>query len=289
MNIQFIFISLMYLIFNVFLSVLCYKIFLNYRYKELYKIDLNNLKNAYNPKFICGLDIYECIEAIIWMAVLGFLQFLIIRNFVFNNPDSYIYFVGLYYGYLVYFFPFLVICYIIRAYNTYKDDYQSFLYWECFLYKGPKPKLFWDDPKYRKNSYVQIRKTDIITQAENEKKWVKILIIILFVMMLIFHIPTVMGMTCFSDEKIIISYHEYEYSDITAIYKTEKFKSFTGEIKDISCTYIIFNDEAEWGYSDEEISKHAKENFVETVSERSGIEITECEILPDNLHYKRIS
>lgn len=262
---------------------LFYKIFINYRYNYFSYINNDDKTSLYNPKFICGLEIYDIIEASLFMFAVGILQYLIREYVIFPDRGNYIYFQYMPFGYILYYFPLILICYILRTYNDYKNDYTSFLYWECFLYKGEQPKLFWDDPKYRKSSCLAIGKSEISYQAEKEKKCVLVFIVVWLCIMLIGQVSILFSVQSFNEKNIIISYDEYEYSDIIAIYKASKFKTLSGKIKDDNRTAIVFNDGRVSYYTDKNISEHAQKDFVNTISDKSGISIIECEFLPDDL------
>ncbi len=288
MSFEMIAFSLMHFIFALFVSISVYKIFVKYRYNEMIKINLDNMKNIDDSDYICGLDISDLKKAFPVCVCLS-VVFLVIQNFIIfsgepfyvsggiktNNLINCLFFI------VMYMYPCSIIFYVIRNYKTHGAEYQRFLFWECFMYKGKKLKLFWDDPKYRKNSDLTISKFDVIKQADHEKKWTKICIFVMTAFLMIAPFAESGSAVYFDSNKILISYDKYDYDDITAINYVSAPSLKTKKQNNNSFAAIMFSDGRIYRKYSRTDGDVPLDEFIEFISEKSGIKPVECDALPD--------
>ena len=178
MSIQFLSIIFMYFLLDYFVLFLMYKIFTKYRYKEMLKINLDDINSIDKSDFNCCGSPIDMFNALILLGVIMLLTIIIDNYVIFGSKFGYIYFDYIGIGCLPCVFPFFILCYIVRSYKEYKNDYQNYLFYECFRYNGKKIKLLSDNKKYRRNSNLVIKRSDLIEQAEKERKGIKQFIVV---------------------------------------------------------------------------------------------------------------
>ncbi len=279
---------LMHFLFSLFVSISVYKIFVKYRYNEMIKINLDNMKNIDDSNYICGFDSADLKKTLPVCVCISVVFVLIQNTIIFNGEPFYVLgpikansFISCIALIVMYIFPGLAVFYVIRNYKTHGAEYHRFLFWECFMYKGKKLKPFWDDPKYRKNTNITISKFDVIAQADHEKKWAKICIFVMTPFLMIVPFAESVGYAQFDREKIIISYSEYDYDDIVAIYDVSPLASNSGQNNGKPFAAVVFSDGRVFRKYPNN-NPTSNERFIDIVAELSQISPVSCAELPNN-------
>lgn len=250
------------------------------------RINCGDINKIDDTDYICGLNIIDFKKALPICISLS-IVFLLIQNLViFSGEPFYVsgmikinYIANCLATIVTYIFPTTIIAYIIRNYKTHGEEYYKFLYWECFLYRGKKLKIFWDDAKYRKNNNPIIKKSDVISQANHEKMCAKVCIFVMTAFLMFMPLTESVSAEYFDNEKILLSFDKYDYDDITAIYNVNN-PSLNNKQKDNSYVAIKFNDGRIFRkYSNED--SITNESFIDTVSKIANIETISCNKLPD--------
>ena len=280
MNVHFFLLCGVFLLSDILILVLLYKFFIKYRYNYFFKIKLEEMSNIDDTKFIAGAKVVDIVYSSVLVIVVELIQYFLQRYLIFYDQNTYLYFRYMpILGSIGYWFAFFVGSSIITSYIKHKSSFEKFLYWECFLYKGKKQKLFCDNPNFRVPYIVKVQKKDIIAQAEAEKKTFKILIV-LCALMLVLQIGVPFQISCFKENEIEISYSKYEYDDITAIYKAKKFKPSIGSVIYEDYTALVFDDGRKW--NDRNKEKISPE-LLDVIVQKSKVNPIECDFLPDDL------
>ena len=123
---------------------------------EILKIDVNRVKSSGDSKYVyTDFSAVDFFYTIVVICLIALVQYLLRIYVIFPHRSSIIYFNYIpLAGYLGYFFPLYMYFITIRNYNTYKSDYQNFLYWGYSFYNGRKISLLWNKKKYSGNPYV---------------------------------------------------------------------------------------------------------------------------------------
>ena len=280
MNIQFFILFAVFLLSDILIFILFYRIFIKYRYNYFFKIKLEEMHNIDDTKFVASAKVVDIIYSTILIIALDLLEYFFQRYLLFYDQDTYLYFRYMpIMGYIGYWFAFFVGSSIITSYVMHRDNFEKFLYWECFLYKGKKQKLFYDNPEFRTPYIREVKKSDIITQAETEKKSFKIFLVICALFLILqFAVP--FQINCFKEDEILISYSKYDYDDITAIYKASKFQPLIGSVIYGDYVTLVFNDGRKW---DDRNKDRVSPELLDIIVQKSGVNAVECEFLPNNL------
>ena len=230
MSIQVLIKIVLFLIIDLLSALATYKAFIKYRYNEMLKINLNKSVSQTDEDFETHIPYSYFLYGIILLGAIGFLTYAMEKYVLYASAQEYLfYFSPSFLCHLPLIFIFIILFNFIVSYRKNKDDFQNYLFYACFFYKGNKTMEFVATPKHKKYTNLPIKRSDIIEQADAEKRAMKLIFVIVLCMTLIFQSFGITLFNCFDDKKITISYNEYEYSDIVGIYKPEKFVTFFGK------------------------------------------------------------